>query len=143
MAANSRFYIAVHILILLAMYSEDHLITSENIAQSVGTNPVIIRRIMGMLRRARLVAARTGAGGGFELAKSPKEVPLSVVYRVVENRAVLEPHAQPSQCCLVGRHIHEAMKGVADSIESSIDDTLRDITLADMVGKIQKLDKKE
>lgn len=142
MAANSRFYIVVHILILLAMYPDERL-TSENIAQSVGTNPVIIRRLMGMLRRARLVAARTGAGGGFELAKFPEGIPLSTVYRVVETHAVLEPHAQPSQCCLVGKHILEAMKGIAGSIELSIDNTLCETTVADMVEHIRQLDRNE
>ncbi len=140
MAANSRFYMAVHILVLLAMYPEERL-TSENIARSVGTNPVIIRRIMGQLRGAGLVTAKIGAGGGSELARPPEKIPLSEVYRAVEG-AVIIPHANPNQCCFVGRCIHDAIKGIADSVETNIDKTLYSTTIAHTVEKIRAQSKK-
>ena len=51
---NSRFSTAVHILTLLASMPGERL-TSEFIAASVGTNPVVIRRQLASLREAGLV----------------------------------------------------------------------------------------
>jgi len=62
MTISSRFSVAIHILSLLEI-SKDEICTSEYIAGSVNTNPVVIRRIMGMLSKAGLVEVRTGVAG--------------------------------------------------------------------------------
>lgn len=141
MAANCRFHTAIHILVLLAMYREERL-TSEMIAKSVGTNPVIIRKILGKLRKAGLVSATVGAGGGCELAKSPEKIHHSEVYRAVEG-ALIEPHANPNKCCPVGNRIHEAMSDVVVSVEKSIDAVLYRTTIAHTVDEIRKLNRKK
>ncbi|MBV9496028.1 MAG: Rrf2 family transcriptional regulator, partial [Acidobacteria bacterium] len=48
MTQSSRFATAVHILTLLAGENEEPL-TSDYIAGSVNTNPVVIRRLLGIL----------------------------------------------------------------------------------------------
>ncbi|WP_418888872.1 Rrf2 family transcriptional regulator [Paenibacillus apiarius] len=57
MKISSRFSIAVHILSLLAPAKDAHC-TPEWIAGSVGTNPVIIRKILGQLKKAGLTDVR-------------------------------------------------------------------------------------
>src|SRR5690349_10690467 len=56
MAANSRLTIAVHALAWLALAQRGgrQRLTSDQVAASVNTNPVIIRRSLGELRRAGL-----------------------------------------------------------------------------------------
>lgn len=54
---NSWFSTAVHILTLLASMPGERL-TSEFIAASVGTNPVVIRRQLASLREAALVESK-------------------------------------------------------------------------------------
>jgi DNA-binding IscR family transcriptional regulator len=49
---------AVHILSLIAVNSNE--LTGDCIAGSVNTNPVVIRRIMGMLKKAGFVEVRPG-----------------------------------------------------------------------------------
>ena len=55
-AANSRMTIAVHALAWLALAQQrgHAVLTSSQVAASVNTNPVIIRRCLGDLRRAGL-----------------------------------------------------------------------------------------
>ena len=62
MAANSRLTIAVHALAWLALAQRQghDVLTSDQVAASVNTNPVIIRRCLGELRRAGLVQVRRG-----------------------------------------------------------------------------------
>lgn len=142
MAGNSRFSMAVHILAILAMYpGERH--TSECIAESVGTNPVIIRRILGRLKKAGLVEARQGVNGGSVLSIAAMDIPLSVVFRAVEDSPLLQYHANPNQACPVGKRIHEAMADIAMSVEKGIDSALGQATIAQTVEKIRKLNKRK
>ena len=67
MAANSKFAVTVHILAYLA-YQAGRPIPSAEIARSVSTNAVVIRRLLSCLVKANLVSARKGVTGGFELA---------------------------------------------------------------------------
>ncbi len=137
MATNARFYLAVHILVVLAMFKEE-LLTSEKLAASAGVNPVVVRRILGMLSRAGLVTAKLGAGGGCSLAEEPKTIRLSAVYRAVEQQVILTPHGKNTDCrCPVGKNIHAVMKDVADTVEVQVDKTLGKTTLAQMVLKIR------
>jgi Rrf2 family protein len=141
MPTNSRFYIAAHILVLLAMYPEERL-TSAAIAKSVGTNPVVIRRLLSRLGKAGLLRARTGAGGGSVMARPADRITLAAVYRAVEDEAVLSPGCQtPSACCPVGRNIHGVLGTVAGSVETAIDGALSEVTIADAVKRIRRLSK--
>lgn len=46
---NTRLSVAIHI---LALISKDNTLSSEKIASSVNTNPVVIRRIRGQLKKS-------------------------------------------------------------------------------------------
>ena len=60
---------AVHVLAVLA-YKDGDRVTSELLARSVNTNPVVIRRLLLALQEARLVETRKGAGFGSRLSRS-------------------------------------------------------------------------
>src|ERR1700693_5685514 len=70
--SNSRFATAIHICCLLALSEGKGPITSDYMAASVNTNPVVIRRILALLRKARIVASTLGTNGGWLLSE-PKE----------------------------------------------------------------------
>ena len=72
MAANSRLTVGVHALAWMALAQRQgrEVLTSDQVAASVNTNPVIIRRCLGDLRRAGLVGVRHGAGAGWSLARA-------------------------------------------------------------------------
>jgi Rrf2 family protein len=63
--------------------------TSEEIARKLNTNPVVIRRVLSLLRQAGLVTSHKGPSGGSKLAKSGKAIRLGDIYRAVETVAVL------------------------------------------------------
>jgi DNA-binding IscR family transcriptional regulator len=69
--SNSRFAVATHVLTSLALAAEDDpgaRLTSDELAASINTSPVVVRRIIGRLQAAGLVVAQTGRGGGAALA---------------------------------------------------------------------------
>src|SRR5258707_4144894 len=99
MAANSRLTIAIHALAWLALAQQRGRgqLTSDQVAASINTNPVIIRRSLGDLRRAGLVSARRGAGAGWSLTRRPEDITVLEVYDAVELEPLLAMHhAEPN-----------------------------------------------
>jgi Rrf2 family protein len=81
---SSRVAVAVHVLAYMA-WKRSEAVTSERIAASVNTNPVVVRRIVGALRNAGMVTVQPGVGGGATLAREPRDITLLDVYRAVED----------------------------------------------------------
>src|SRR5437867_10727690 len=77
---NSRFAVAVHVLTLMAWADEEPL-KSEQVAESVNTNPVVIRRMLCELAEAKLVVSQTGAMGGSKLARPAHQITLLDIYQ--------------------------------------------------------------
>ena len=83
MAVNTRFCTGIHTLVLLAA-EPDVQQTSDEIARKLNTNPVVIRRVLSLLRQAGLVSSQKGPSGGSKLAKASKAIKLGDVYRALE-----------------------------------------------------------
>lgn len=130
MAANSRFAMGVHALSLLASDSE-RTMTSEEIAEGIDTNPVVVRRILASLQEAGLVTSQKGPRGGSRLAESPKKITLAQVYQAIEKRPFL--HLPYSISGLKdGRHkrVAGAVKEAFRSADEAIQSRLSGISLA-------------
>jgi Rrf2 family protein len=130
MTGNSRFAVCVHILAYLA-YRQGEAVTSAEIASSVDTNPVVIRRLLAALVKARMVATRKGAGGGFSLAVPPANCTLLQVYRVVEPAPTHGlKRFSPNQRCPVGARIQSILHKVYDEAQAGMEAPLAAVTLA-------------
>jgi Rrf2 family protein len=116
MAATSRFAVAVHAAAVLAYRGArgDAWVSSERVAESVGTNPVVVRRVLAALARAGLVETRLGAEGGARLTRRPEDIALVDVYRAVEGEgAVLAHNANPpNPRCVVSCGMRRALAPV-------------------------------
>lgn len=124
---------AVHVLSVLA-YKEGDPVTSGCLADSVNTNPVIIRRLLLSLQQARLIETRKGAGAGSRLSRSPKSINLADVYRAVEvHEPFTSPSKKPNAGCPIGNCIRKTLERVFASAESALEQDLKKTTLADVV----------
>jgi Rrf2 family protein len=124
---------AVHVLAVLA-YKEGDPVTSGMLAGSVNTNPVIIRRLLLTLKRARLIDTRKGAGAGSRLSRSPQRINLAEIYRAVEgHESFSSPKGKPDADCPVGHCIRKTLEKVFISAESALERDLEKTTLADVV----------
>jgi Rrf2 family protein len=136
MAANSRLTIAVHALAWLALAQRGgrQRLTSDQVAASVNTNPVIIRRSLGGLRRAGLVSVRRGANPGWSLARRPEDITVLDVYDAVESRPLFAlHHAEPNLECPVGQGIRPALQTVYAGAEQALRAELGDTSIADVL----------
>jgi len=126
---------AVHVLAVLA-YKDGDRVTSELLARSVNTNPVVIRRLLLALQEARLVETRKGAGFGSRLSRSAARIDLGEVFRAVEQEeAFCLPPKKPNQACPVGHCIQAALEQVFSSALQAMRQDLARTTLADVVKR--------
>ncbi len=128
---------AVHVLAVLT-YEQGDCVTSTTLASSVNTNPVIIRRLLLALQRAKLVETRKGAGSGSRLSRSPARINLQEVYRAVEDHELFAmPRGRPNHACPVGRCIHAALEDIFASAQESLQRDLARTTLADLAQTVK------
>lgn len=141
MAANSRLTIGVHALAWMALARERgrEVMTSDEIAASVNTNAVILRRSLGDLRRAGLVSVRHGAGAGWRLAREPDRITLLDVYAAVEQEPLFAlHHTEPNLECPVGKGIRPALTQIYGGLEHTLRTHLSQTTIADVLRQTLK-----
>lgn len=130
MTGNSRFAVSLHILAYL-VYRAGTSVPSAEIAASVDTNPVVIRRLLSALVKARLVRAQKGASGGFRLASAPANISLLDVYRAVDPRPNTGlQHFTPNQRCPVGAKIEAILQAIFFKAQAGMEAELTRVTLA-------------
>ena len=133
---NQQFTFAVHIMTALA-FSPEEVIGSQTLAASVNTNPVVVRRLLLALRRARLIETFAGKHGGARLRKKPTHISLVDIYDAVESRPVILINERKAlRQCRVSCNMKSIMSGVAESTEQAVRKHLRGITLAQLVHKV-------
>ena len=136
MSDNSRFAVAVHALTLMSL--EDRPLTSEFIAGSVNTNPVVIRRVLALLRDARLVASKGGARGGWRMTRAPEAITLRDVFRATEEPRLFGlPENAPSPLCPVGSRIQPILGRQFELALQGMESALGRSTIADVLRQTQ------
>ncbi len=131
MGSNSNFSVAVHALVILAV--RQRLTTSSFIAGSVNTNPVVVRRVLGMLVSAGLVRSAPGKRGGFELARPADAIRLADVRGAIEDAPVIRIHANPENTtCAVSCNIKQVLGELGERVEAAVDQELARTTIADV-----------
>src|SRR5271170_2833458 len=95
---STRLAMATHILVGLEYLRREgrDLVSSQNLAKSIGTNPAFVRELLQRLRNANLVSSTEGRGGGVRIAQDAKKISLREVYAAVEDKSVLKENPRPT-----------------------------------------------
>ncbi len=134
MKANTRFPVAIHILAFVAMKGNG--VTSELIADSVNTNPVVVRKLNARLKKAGLLTIRNGPMGGTELGRPADQITLLDVFQAVrseEDVLIFDTPQHPNPECPIGGHILEALDGPFREAQQAMKDVLAQYSIADVV----------
>jgi len=125
---------AVHVLAVLA-YKQGDPVTSTLLASSVNTNPVVIRRLLLALQKARLVETRKGAGLGSRLSRSPARINLAEIFRAVDDdEPFARPPGEPNSACPVGQCIQAALDKVFAAAQSALEAELARTNLGQILA---------
>ncbi|RFU63725.1 Rrf2 family transcriptional regulator [Peribacillus glennii] len=129
---NSRFSVAIHTLSLIASFPRGQ-ITSEAIANSVNTNPVVIRRLISQLKKAGILATQPGVAGA-SLTKKTSEISLLDIYKAILNKDELFAiHENPNVNCPVGKKIQSTLNCTFHTVQKAMEDELANKTLKDVI----------
>lgn len=134
---DTRFSSAIHTLIMIA--GAEMPMTSDQIAESVGTNASYIRKITGLLKKQGIIDSRQGISG-FTLLVEPEKLSLLRIYQAIaetEEVHVFDLHQNPNDECIVGRHIQPVLTDVFRGIEEKAEQELNNISLADCLQKMK------
>ncbi len=133
MQFSSRLTIATHILLCIETFKDEYKITSNFLAGSINTNPVIIRNILGLLSSAGIVEIKAGVGGA-SLARSSDDITLLDIFKAVEKEeSLFHFHDNPNLQCPIGRSVHSVMDGKLENIQSAMENEMSKITLSQLV----------
>ena len=122
MARSTRFPAAVHILTLLAIKKGENC-SSEWIAKSLGTNAVVVRRIVGLLQEAGIVTSQAGSRGGAMLAVQPEKLTLKDIYDAVEDQSIFcmhDPHPKCPVACCVKDQVNELLDSAEEKMKAEL-----------------------
>lgn len=133
MQISSRFTMAIHMFACIDTL-KDQKMTSDFMAGSIGTNPVIIRKLLQQLKAAGLIEVSRGTGG-VSVTKPLEQITFLDVYRAVEctpDEELFRFHENPNESCPVGRNIHHVLDDKLARIQAAMEKELAMITLADV-----------
>lgn len=134
MLSSSRFIVAIHALSVLARSAGKGPVCSNAIAESVHTNPVVIRRLMSELEKSSIVKSTAGRTGGFELARPAPSISLADVYTAVEDETVFRMHkVDPEAECPVAKQLFKVLSTPLRAAEHALTKSLGGTSLDDVV----------
>ena len=145
MQISSRFTIALHIFTCVDTFKGEYKVTSDFLASSINTNPVIIRKILTQLKNAGLITVARGTGG-IELTRQLQDISFYDVYQAIEpleGGDLFRFHENPSPECPVGRNIHALLDDKLKAIQNAMEDEMRNYTLLDLRTGMTELLAKE
>ena len=150
MQISSRFTMAIHMFACIDTFT-DQKMTSDFMAGSIGTNPVIIRKILQQLKAAGLIEVSRGTGG-VTITRPLEQITFLDIYKAVEctpEEQLFHFHENPNPNCPVGKNIHRVLDNRL--LEAQIDadkakameEKLSQITLADVKNDVASCIEKE
>lgn len=137
MQISSRFTMAIHMFACIDTFS-DQKMTSDFMAASIGTNPVIIRKILQQLKAAGLIEVARGTGG-VTITRPLEQITFLDVYKAVEcapDEQLFHFHENPNQKCPVGKNIHHVLDKRLLEVQRAMEEKLSEMTLADVKKEI-------
>ena len=145
MQISSRFTVALHIFTCVDTFKDEYKVTSDFLAGSIGTNPVIIRKILTQLQGAGLITVARGIGG-IEPTKELSDISFYDVYQAIEpleGGDLFRFHETPCPECPVGRNIHALLDEKLKAIQNAMEDEMKKYTIADLRTGMQDILAKE
>ena len=133
MATNSRLASAIHIMSFVA-HAGDEGTTSEAIAKSLQTNPVVVRKILKLLEQEGLVTLRQGRHGGVGLQHPASRITLGQIYKAVESETgVFALRSRVHERCVVAYAMKRRLRPIFNAANEAVEQSLSKTSLAELM----------
>ena len=135
MQLSMKCSVAVHCLIFIHEAKGIAKVTSNLLAESTGSNPVVIRNILSALKKAGLITVPRGTGGA-ELCADPSQITLYRIYSALEPdgvTSIIGIHPCDGHPCPVAQNIRKVLEPPYHKIEDAVKEAMEGITLQSMI----------
>lgn len=139
---DTKFSVALHILTMISETTET--LSSNSLANSVGTNASYIRKVIALLKNAGLISSQQGKSG-YQLTKDPDKMSLLEIYyatQEVDQVHLFQVHQNTNRTCPVGKYIKGAVSPIFEDLESQLSQKLGDQTLQNVIDNLYQESKK-
>jgi len=137
MKADAKFSTAIHVCLYL-QYRGEKLLSSQEMAVSVGTNPVVIRRVLAELRKKGIVGSVAGNQGGFYLMRSVDKISLWDIYQAVNDRELFQ-RPKVNEECPVSSNLGQLVKLPFQAAENAMQPSLEKITISSLYSQLNDI----
>lgn len=138
MSYNSRLSSSIHVLLHLAEGQLPQ--TSESLAASLRTNPVVVRQTLAGLRDNGIVLSERGHRGGWSIARDPETLTLRDIYVALGEPALFSlRNRSDNPRCIVERAVNAALTSASIDAQALFMERLATITLGSMLEEFRAL----
>jgi Rrf2 family protein len=118
-------------------YRDGTSVSSTRLAESVRTNAVVIRRLLGPLGKAGLIDAQVGKAGGVRLARRAESITLLDIFRAVEGGSpFVVPDKPENKSCEVSCAMKRILSSVLAETDRAVSKSLEKVRLSDLVRDV-------
>jgi Rrf2 family transcriptional regulator, repressor of oqxAB len=139
-----RFPTALQMMLSLALAEREGVATvsSAQLAEGLGANPSLVRKLLVPLVRDGLVRSFLGKSGGVCLGRPAEQLTLRDIYCcVTDGKKLWSARTNVPHHCLVSSNVECFFDGLADEAEKAVLDVLGQRTLKQSLAELQTLDK--
>ena len=134
---STRYTTAVHICVFLA-HTDGDLVSSSTLAESVNTNPVVIRRLVHDLIEHNILSSVAGPKGGFRLQRPASNISLGAIYLATrENEFFRRPKPNPD--CVISSNLKILVHDVFENAEEEMLEVLENTSIEDLDDHLVEL----
>lgn len=135
MRVSTKFSDSIHLLSFISVFRSAKL-TSEFIASSIKTSPVVVRRLIGELRTAGIIAQSADSRYP-RLARTPQEISILDIYMAIEGtKHLFNVDEDTNPHCPVGAHVPTVLGALYSEAEAAAFGQLGRTTLQDVIDRI-------
>ncbi|EPS1796390.1 Rrf2 family transcriptional regulator [Pseudomonas aeruginosa] len=137
MRNDTRLSRMLHVLIHMARHEGPA--TSEAIGQMLGTNPVVVRRTMALLKNEGYVSSEKGHRGGWRLAKPLADITLLDIHQALGASSIFAIGLSTDHPeCLVEQAVNEALGEVFEAAQALLLERLGSVTLEQLASEFER-----
>lgn len=137
MQANKNFSIAIQICVFMDFKGKRRF-SSQELAKSVDTNPVVIRRQLARLKSAALMQSQNGPNGGYYLTRDSDKITLWDLYMATRDGDFFN-RPKPNPDCVVGSNLKYLVEDTFYNAEMAMKPELEAVTVRDLCQKLTKI----
>lgn len=133
---NSAFCVGVHALVYLN--HKACMLSSEELAENICTNPARVRKVMSALKKRGMVQTKEGSVGGYRFVGDPAKLTLAQVADALQIRFVETSwhSGDTDMACLVASGMADLLDSIFSQLDKHCRERLAQISIADLDEEI-------